>query len=103
MRVLPMQWRPFGYNRPSRYLQLVRSRGGIDAARHLVHMSELTEGFQRLRDAGRLELTVEYLILRSEYSCCFSAEERMLARRRLVENGYPRSGLPPEPTCGADS
>jgi hypothetical protein len=46
-------------------------------------------------------LTVEYLVLRPAFACCFSAEERMLARRRLVENGYPRAGLPPEPDCPA--
>lgn len=94
---LPAIWKSTtNLARWSRFIQLVNKRLGVGAARYLIHKAGLSEGFKRLKDAGRLDLTVEYLMLQPAYACCFTAEERGLARQRLVENGMPRGQLPLE-------
>ncbi len=67
----------------TRYLQLVRARGGLGAARHLLHARATSDGYARLRDEGRLDLTVEAYVLRPEFAPLFTAEEIGLARNRL--------------------
>jgi hypothetical protein len=67
----------------TRYLQLVRRRGGLDAARYLLNQKLTSDGYARLRDAGRLDLTVEHLVLEPEFQELFSAEELTRARDRL--------------------
>ena len=78
----------------TRFRQLVASRGGVGAASHLLGQSGTSSGFARLAEAGKLDLTVEFLVLRREFGGLFSAGERGIAGRRLVEHGMPRSSLP---------
>lgn len=53
--------------RATRYLQLLRRRGGPDTARYLLASRVTSDGYARLRDAGRLDLTVEALVLQPEF------------------------------------
>lgn len=69
----------------TRYLQLVRRRGGLDAARYLLGQRLTSDGYARLRDAGRLDLTVEALVLQPEFESLFSPEELARARSRLLQ------------------
>jgi hypothetical protein len=97
MLALSVLWeREIGY-RASRFRQLLASRGGVGAARHLLAKPGVSTGFTRLAEAGQLDLTMEYLILGSEFGTLFTAEERGIARRRLVEHGMRRDELPLEP------
>ncbi len=80
-----------------RFRQLITNRGGVGAARFLLGKSGVSTGFARLAQAGRLELTMEYLILRPEFGSLFTAEERGIARRRLTDHGMRRDQLPLEP------
>jgi len=66
-----------------RYLQLVRKRGGLGAARYLLAARVTSDGYARLRDAGRLDLTVEALVLQPEFAPLFSETEQQHARERL--------------------
>jgi hypothetical protein len=54
----------------------------------LLRKEGTTDGFQRLTDEGRLDLTVEALVLKPEYSQLFSDEERRVAAHRLAQAGY---------------
>jgi len=76
---------------------LIAHRTAVGAAKHLLGKPDLPAGFVRLCDGGRLELTIEYLVLRPEYGSLFTAEDRRIARLRLTESGMPRSALPSEP------
>jgi len=67
----------------TRYLQLLRRRGGIESARYLLRSTVTSDGYARLRDAGRLDLTVEALVLEPEYAVLFTREELGRARDRL--------------------
>jgi hypothetical protein len=71
-----------GY-RATRFLQMVRRRGGLDAAHRLLSSSTTSPGFRTLVHGGRKDLTVEALVLRSEFSDLFSQRELATARNRL--------------------
>jgi hypothetical protein len=73
------------------FLRGVRNHGGPLYAHQLLLDEGTSAGFQRLTDEGRLDLTVEALVLRSEYVELFSEEERSIAAHRLARGGY----LPP--------
>lgn len=72
----------------SYFLRGVRNHGGPDYARQLLRAEGTSDGFQRLTDERRLDLTVEALVLRPEFSALFTDEERVVAARRLARAGY---------------
>ncbi len=72
----------------SYFLRGVRNHGGPHYARQLLRAEGTSDGFQRLTDERRLDLTVEALVLRPEYSSLFSDDERAVAANRLARAGY---------------
>lgn len=76
-----------GYN-ASRFLSMVTEQGGYEAARTLLHAQNVSDGYTALWERKRLDLTVEAVILKSEWRDLFSEGERDIARRRLAEYGY---------------
>src|SRR3989441_3727295 len=76
-----------GYN-ATRFLGMVTDLGGYETARTLLHSPTVSEGYTALWERGRLDLTVEAVILQSEWRELFSELEREIARRRLAEYGY---------------
>lgn len=77
----------FGY-RPTMFRKMLADLGGVETARRLIRGSA-TSGFEKLWENGRLDLSVEALLLRPEWRPLFSDEERGLARRRLRQFDYP--------------
>lgn len=71
----------------TRFLQLVRRRGGVEAARRLLAQPGVSVGFLRLRDAGKLHLSMERVVLEPYFAPLFSDEERRVARQRLLDHG----------------
>src|ERR1700694_5012722 len=71
-----------------RFLQMVRRRGCVDAARKLLADSEVSDGFLKLRKAARLDLSVEREVLRPKFEGLFTEAERAVARQRLDSYGY---------------
>ena len=76
-----------GYN-ASRFLGMVSEHGGYETARTLLHAPTVSDGYTALWERGRLDLTVEAIILQPEWRDLFSEIEREIARRRLAEYGY---------------
>ena len=70
-----------------RFLSLVRRKGGVGAARKLLTDKEVSDGFLKLRKAGRLDLAVEYEVLRPKFYELFTDAERVIARQRLTAYG----------------
>ncbi len=64
----------------------------VGAAKRQVVKQGVSPGFQKLKDAGRLDLTIEALVLRPEFALRFTTPERKASRRRLAEHGF---GSPP--------
>jgi hypothetical protein len=72
----------------TRFLSMVTEQGGYETARTLIHATKVSDGYTALWDRGRLDLTVEAVILRPEWHDLFSENERAIARRRFEEYGY---------------
>jgi hypothetical protein len=64
-----------GYN-ATRFLQMLNEHGGLQTARILLHSPGLQYGFEALWERGRLDLTVEALVLKSPWNELFTEEER---------------------------
>jgi hypothetical protein len=82
----------FGY-RPTFFLKMLAEHGGVETARRLVRGSA-TSGFETLWEHGRLDLSVEALILQPQWRELFSDEEAKIARRRLKDFGYAPDSKP---------
>lgn len=75
-----------GY-RPTRFLQMVNAQGGLAAAKALLATTAFSEGLTTLWQHGRLDLTIEDLVLRDPWRALFSSVELDTARQRLRSLG----------------
>lgn len=71
----------------TRFLQMLHEHRGLETARILLHSSAVSEGYTALWERGRLDLTVESLILQPEWNILFTDEEREIAKQRLQDYG----------------
>jgi hypothetical protein len=71
------------------FLQMVTDRGGLDTARYLINQPHPSDGYTQLYERGRIDLTVEAMIVENKkWYPLFTADEINKARRRLLEYGY---------------
>jgi hypothetical protein len=90
-----------GYN-ATRFFQMLTEHRGLETARILLHAGTVSDEYTALWERGRLDLTVEALILdHSEYTPLFTPEERAIARRRLQDYKYAPAIDPVEQFIGA--
>ncbi|MBY0120919.1 EVE domain-containing protein [Bacillus sp. S/N-304-OC-R1] len=73
---------------PTKFRQMVANEGGLRTAKKLINSKNLSDGFAELARLGRLDLTVESLILQRKYKPLFTKEELLIARERLSQLGY---------------
>lgn len=76
--------REIGYNQ-TRFTRMVGEHGGVEAARHLLHGADASDGFTTLWEAQRLDVSVEAIVLLPWYESVFADAEREVARNRLAE------------------
>lgn len=76
-----------GYN-ASYFLRMVSDLGGVETAYRLIMANKPSDGFTNLWELGRLDLSVEALILAPEWEYLFGEEERAFARKRLEAYAY---------------
>jgi hypothetical protein len=72
----------------TRYKQMVEHRGGLATAHELLRRTPPPDAMKKLADCGRLDLTVEALVLKQEYRSMFTETELAEARRRLEQYGW---------------
>jgi hypothetical protein len=72
----------------SYFFQMLTELGGLETARHLLWKDQPSEGFTRLWELRRLDLTVEAVVLRPEFAALFNDAERKIARQRLMQYDY---------------
>ena len=71
------------------FLQMVVDQGGLQAAQTLINSSTVSTGYTALWERGRLDLTVEAMVLRSRgFYPLFTSDELETCERRLREFGY---------------
>ena len=76
-----------GYN-AAFFFDMLSSIGGLGTARRLLAAPEVSSGFTALYERGRLDLTVEALVVQSQFAALFSDHELEIARQRLQDLGY---------------
>ena len=81
------QAKGFDYH-PTYFLRMVVDQGGLPSAKQLLSGSRLSDGFVRLWEEQRLDLSVEALALREPWRELFTQEELDEAQRRLDGAGY---------------
>jgi hypothetical protein len=84
--------------RASRFLQMVRNRGGLAAAKKLLRTAGPSKGLARLAELGRLDISVEALVCQEPWRSLFTEAEVEIAERRL--SAILASPLPPEEALG---
>jgi uncharacterized protein (DUF433 family) len=84
------------------YLQMVVERGGLATARALVEATHPSEGYTALWERGRLDLSVEALLLQTRWTTLFSDADRVLARNRLKDYGFSPLEASAEPSKSAE-
>jgi len=81
----------------TRFLRMVREHGGRRAADTLLATGEPSEGFTELFLRGRrLDLSVEYLVLKHPWRDLFTADQLAVARKRLKDHEFDP---PPDDTA----
>ncbi|GAA1467225.1 DUF262 domain-containing protein [Nocardiopsis exhalans] len=70
------------------FLGMISELGPLGTARKLLNSPAVSDGFANLWERGRLDLTVEALVLRPEFAPLFTEEELARARTRLEQFGY---------------
>lgn len=78
--------RKIGYN-PSYFLAMLSRYGPVEACRRVVVADKIPDGFARLLELNRLELTAEATVLRDPWRRLFSETVLDRARKRLVAFG----------------
>jgi len=71
-----------GYH-PTRFQQMLEESDAVSVAKRMVVSGELQDGLRRLKSMNRLDLSVESIMLESEFVGLFSPQERAAAQWRL--------------------
>lgn len=74
--------------RPNYFLGMLSADGGFHAASKLLAAPKVSEGFTRLWEAGRLDLSVEALVVESEWRIHFDPVLVDRAEKVLTKVGY---------------
>lgn len=80
----------------SRFMQMVAKFGGVATAKKLLATQKPSDGFTTLWLCNRLDISVEFIVLKLQYESLFTDEERAIAKRRLLDNGFEFSGYEDE-------
>ncbi|MBM7278987.1 DUF262 domain-containing protein [Gordonia rubripertincta] len=76
-----------GYN-ATQYRAMLAQLGPHETARRLLAAPAVSDGFAVLWEHGRMDLTVEAVVVEPEFAKLFSEGELAVARRRLDQFGY---------------
>lgn len=92
------QAKAFKYH-PSRFVGMIRSKGGFQTVKDIVASSKPSDGFNELFHNERLDLTCEAIIVETSWREFFDDDLLEIAERRLSAHGYAsrrfeRSELP---------
>ena len=72
----------------TRFFQMFREYGGVETAKRLLQTPDHQDGLTRLWELRRLDLSIEALVLKEQWSPLFTDDELNVARARLERLGY---------------
>lgn len=70
------------------FIQMLHDLGGVGTAKRLLAADGAQYGFEKLWECGRLDLTVECVVLNPKFRALFTEEELAIARKRLRDYGF---------------
>lgn len=71
------------------FLKMVVDHDGVDAARRLINSDAVSDGYTTLWERGRLDLTVEAVVVNTEqFHALFTEKDLQICRDRLKQYGY---------------
>jgi len=76
-----------GYN-ATQFIRMVAEIGPLATAKKLLASRTISDGFSELWERGRIDLTVEALVVEPEFESLFTYDELDAARHRLDQFGY---------------
>ena len=79
--------RKLGYT-PLAFEIMLGEQGAVETAHRLLATFEYQDGFRRLWELGRLDLSLECHVLRPKYRALFTTNELDEARKRLCQLNY---------------
>ena len=83
-----------GYT-PSIFLRMLNEKGALQTARQLINASQPSDGYTRLWELGRLDLSVEAVVHdNAEWHSLFTQDELDRCRKRLTDYDYFETGGP---------
>ena len=86
-----------GY-RPHRFKGMLNADGGYETVKRILASGKPSEGFTRLLELGKVELTCEAIIVESEWRQCFDEDLLTRAENLLRQVDYPfERYVPAEP------
>lgn len=70
---------------PTRLIKMINKHGAVEAVKRLMKKPEPPEGFLKLKELNRLDLSMEQLILleKKDHETLFDEEEFAIAKKRL--------------------
>lgn len=81
-----------GYT-PSVFFRMLHENGAVPTARQLINAPQPSDGYTRLWELGRLDLSVEAVVHdNSEWHRLFTDHELALCKKRLAAYGYFETG-----------
>lgn len=75
--------------RPNYFLNMLETDGGLRTVLKLLSANQVSKGFTKLWEHGRLDLSVEALVVESEWQQAFDPLLITLAEKKLKNVGYP--------------
>ena len=76
-----------GYN-AAYFRSMLSQLGPLETAHKLLASPAVSDGFAALWERGRMDLTVEAVVVEPQFAELFSENEIEVARRRLEQFGY---------------
>jgi len=70
------------------FFKMLSEKGGVSVAKSLVVLPGFSYMFANLAAWGRLDLSIEALVVNDDYKELFNDHERYVCRKRLEESGY---------------
>jgi hypothetical protein len=70
------------------FLTMLGDHGGLGTAHRLLASSDTSSGFAALFERGRLDLTVEAVVVKPEFASLFTEDEIEIAQRRLNDLSF---------------
>ena len=83
--------------RVTRFRAMCAEHGSVEATKHLIHAQRPSDTFSDLWMNGRLDLTVEAVVLTErEWDALFTDADRKAARKRLRDHEWPLASALPD-------